>query len=98
MGHERGGQRVYLKERAIYQLPNGRELFARVTDEEKAALYNLSASESGEYTVDPEGRLLFNGQLTAWDIDDLSDTGRTAAPDVTAVLAGIADANTKIEH
>lgn len=87
-----------LKERAIYQLPNGRELFARVTDEDRAALYNLSASESGEYTVDPEGRLLFNGQLTAWDIHDLSDTGRTAKPAVTAVMAGIADANTRMEH
>lgn len=87
-----------LKERAIYQLPNGRELFARVTDEMRAALYNLSASEAGEYTVDPEGRLLFNGQLTAWDIDDLSDTGRTATPAVTAVMAGIADANTRMEH
>ena len=89
---------MYLKERAIYQLPNGRELFARVADAEKPALYNLSASESGEYTVDPEGRLLFNGQLTAWDIDDLSDTGRTATPAVTAVMAGLADADTRMEH
>ena len=87
-----------LKERAIYQLPNGRELFARVANEAKAALYNLSASESGEYTVDSEGRLLFNGQLTAWEIDDLMDTGRTATPDLTAILAGSADANTNIEH
>ena len=94
----KGDNKVDLKERGIYQLPNGRELFARVTNEERAALYILSASESGEYTVDSEGRLLFNGELTAWDLDDLSDTGRTASPDVMAVLAGSADADSKIAH
>ena len=87
-----------LKERGIYLLPNGRELFARVTNEDKATLYNLSASESGEYTIDSEGRLLVNGRLTAWDIDDLSETGRMAAPEVTAILAGSADTLSKIEY
>lgn len=87
-----------LKDRAIYQLPNGRELFLRGSSEERAVLYTLSASESGEYTFDSNGRLLLNGQVTAWAIDDLVDTGRFATPDVTAVLAGTADARSKIEH
>ena len=94
----KGDEKVDLKERAIYQLPNGRELFVRVSNEEKAVLYNLSASESGEYTFDSDGRLFFNGRPTAWDIEDLSDTGRIATPDVTAVLAGAADAQSKIGH
>ncbi len=91
-------KKVDLKERAVYQLPNGREVFARVTTEEKTVLYSLSASESGEYTFDADGRLLFNGKLTAWDVDDLSDTGRMAPPEVTAVLAGAADTERKIAH
>ncbi len=87
-----------LKERVVYQLPNGREVFARVTTEEKPVLYNLSASELGVYTFDSEGRLLFDGELTPWDKDDLLDTGRTTPPDITAVLAGTTDAKKKIEH
>ena len=72
-----------LKEQVIYQLPNGRELFARMTSEKQVVLYNLSAVETGRYELNPDGRLLFNGQLTAWEIADLLDTGRTARPEVT---------------
>jgi hypothetical protein len=79
---------VDIKERGIYQLPNGRELFARVSPEEGLVLYNLSASESGVYALDSEGRILFNGKRTAWEINDLLDTGRTAPPELTGVLAG----------
>ncbi|HEY6230927.1 MAG TPA: hypothetical protein VIW64_06675 [Pyrinomonadaceae bacterium] len=76
-----------LKERAIYQLPNGRELFARITPEKKIVLHNLSASASGQYELNPEGRLLFNGQLTAWEISDLLETGRVApAETIEAVI------------
>jgi hypothetical protein len=74
------------KERAIYQLPNGRELVACVTRGDKTVLYNLSASESGRYELNSEGRLLFDGQLTAWQMDDLLETGRVAAPEVTSIL------------
>jgi hypothetical protein len=75
-----------LKERAIYQLPNGRELFARKTVDDKSALYNLSASEPGRYELSLEGRLIFDGQLTVWRMDDLAETGRFAPPEVTAIL------------
>jgi|GEM_PF-1668621 len=71
-----------LKERAIYQLPNGRQLFARITREQQVVLYNLNASETGQYELNPDGRLLFNGQMTAWEIADLLETGHVAPPEV----------------
>lgn len=74
------------KEGAIYQLPNGRELIAHPTRENKAVLYNLSASDAGTYELNPEGRLLFNGQMTAWEEGDLLNTGRNASPDLDALL------------
>jgi hypothetical protein len=69
-----------LKDQAIYQLPNGRELVACLTCDNETVLFSLSASESGMYELNYEGRLLFDGQLTAWQIDDLLETGRVAAP------------------
>jgi hypothetical protein len=86
------------KERAIYQLPNGRELVAYLTGANKAILYNLTASEPGEYELNSEGRLLLNGRLTAWEEDDLLDTGRIASPDVTAVLVKAAAADEDKAH
>lgn len=35
--------------------------------------------EPGEYEMDMEGRLLAHGKPTAWDINHLTDTGRTAS-------------------
>lgn len=77
-----------LKEREIYQLPNGREVFARITRADKPILYNLSASESGKYELSSDGELVFNGRATSWKIDDLLATGRIAPPEVTAMIAG----------
>ena len=39
-----------IQEGAIYQLPNGRELVADAT-KEHTVLYNLSASETGQYQL-----------------------------------------------
>ncbi|HYJ85505.1 MAG TPA: hypothetical protein VEW46_05600 [Pyrinomonadaceae bacterium] len=75
-----------LKERSIYQLPNGRELVAQLSEAGKAILQNVSASDPDQYELNDEGRLLLNGQLTAWEVDDLIDTGRTASPHMTGVL------------
>lgn len=36
--------------------------------------------------MNSEGRLLFDGQLTAWQIDDLLETGWVAAPEMTSIL------------
>ncbi len=35
------------------------------------------------YDLNEAARLLFQGQLTAWSMEDLSDTGRTASDDFT---------------
>ena len=32
----------------------------------------------GEFVVNEAGRLVYQGKLTAWDISNLSDTGRTS--------------------
>ena len=75
-----------LKQGAVYRLPNGRELVAYLTGGDRAILYNLTASEPGKYELNSEGRLLLNGRLTAWGVNELFDTGRIAPPDVADVL------------
>jgi hypothetical protein len=87
------------KERAIYQLPNGRELVARATDGDRVVLYNLSASLPGKYELNREGRLLLHGELTAWETKDLLETGRVASPDLTAHLedGSLSDRDTHVQ-
>jgi len=75
-----------LKDRAIYQLPNGRELIACLTRDEQIVLLGISASVSRLYGLNSDGRLLVDGELTAWQIDDLVDTGRVADPEMTRTL------------
>jgi hypothetical protein len=70
-----------LRERGIYCLPNGRELVVLDRHENGRVVYRLGGwerFEMTEYEVNDEGRLVCEGKLTAWDIDNLSDTGRTA--------------------
>lgn len=76
-----------LKDGGIYRLPNGRELVACRTCDRETVLFSFSASESGLYELSSEGRLLVDGQLTAWQIEDLSETGRVVEPAMTALLA-----------
>jgi hypothetical protein len=75
-----------LKDRAIYQLPNGRELVACMTCDNQTLLFSVSATEPGLYELNSDGRLLCDGQLTAWQIDDLLETGRTAGSEMTSIL------------
>ena len=82
-----------LRERAVYRLPNGRELVARVVHGSKTVLYNLDASDPREYQVDEQGRLLLNGRLTAWATEDLLQQARIAPPEVTARLFRSLDAD-----
>jgi hypothetical protein len=95
-----GVREMNLKDRAIYQLPNGRELVACLTCDNKTLLFSVSASESGLYELNSDGRLLCDGQLTAWQIDDLLETGRVAAPEMKSILAdsSTADRETTDEH
>jgi hypothetical protein len=71
-----------LRERGIYRLPNGRELVVLRKHENGRQAYTLGGWERfelTEYEVNEVGRLICQGKLTAWDIDNLSDTGRTAS-------------------
>ena len=70
-----------LRQRGIYCLPNGRELVVLGKFENTHNQFKLGGwgqFEFTEYVINEVGRLLFQGRLTAWDINDLTDTGRTA--------------------
>jgi len=60
----------------IYLLPNGRELIVLCRRENGRASYRLSC-RTGNYEITDEGRLTCDGKLTAWDVSNLSDTGRS---------------------
>lgn len=72
-----------LRRNGIYQLPNGRELLTlnhKTTSAEPLKLSTWGADDEVHYEVDGEGRLVVGGKLTAWDVKDLMDTGRSASP------------------
>lgn len=74
------GLRMNLRERGIYSLPNGRELVVLRKHENGGAAYTLVAHEQSteqKYEVNDAGRLVSQGKLTAWEINNLTDTGRT---------------------
>jgi len=60
----------------IYSLPNGRELIVLRRYENGVTSYRL-AYRTTQYEVTGEGRLVCDGKLTAWDISNLKDTGRS---------------------
>jgi hypothetical protein len=75
------GKGMNLRERGIYRLPNGRELVVLWKYENVRRLYRLGGWERfelTEYEINDDGRLVCQGRLTAWDVESLSDTGRTA--------------------
>lgn len=74
------------KDHAIYQLPNGRELIAVLSQNRGTVFHNLSPSHAGQYELNQEGRLLLNGSLTAWGVEDLLETGRQAPQDLLATV------------
>ena len=57
----------------IYCLPNGRELIVLCRRENGQASFRLT----GNYEINDDGRLTCDGKLTAWDVSNLSDTGRS---------------------
>ena len=72
---------IILRERGIYCLPNGRELVVLRNDAEGSVLYGpmcCNPAEKGEFVVNEAGRLVCQGKLTAWDVSNLSDTGRSS--------------------
>jgi hypothetical protein len=60
----------------IYCLPNGRELIVLCKRQNGHVSYRLSCHTS-QYEVSDEGRLVCDGKLTAWDVSNLNDTGRS---------------------
>ena len=60
----------------VYCLPNGRELIVLCRRENGRVSYRLSC-RTGQYEINEEGRLVCDGKLTAWDVSNLSDTGRS---------------------
>lgn len=72
---------MILRERGIYCLPNGRELVVLRNGDGGSVLYGpvcCKPVEKGEFVVNEEGRLVCQGKLTAWDVSNLSDTGRSS--------------------
>ena len=62
-------------------MPNGRELVVLRNGDEGSVLYGRVSCEQfemGEFVVNHAGRLVYQGKLTAWDISNLSETGRTS--------------------
>jgi hypothetical protein len=69
-----------LRERGIYTLPNGRELIVISNlPNGSIRMRGWERFEPSEFEVDTEGRLFAHGKPTAWDINQLTDTGRTAS-------------------
>jgi hypothetical protein len=60
----------------IYCLPNGRELIVLCKRQNGHVSYRLSC-RTNKYEISDEGRLICDGKLTAWDVSNLSDTGRS---------------------
>lgn len=74
---------IELRERGIYMLPDGREfVICKSGDGVGYLLYNLEAWQRyalADYRAQTNGRILSKGFITRWRLEDLNDTGRTAA-------------------
>ena len=68
---------MLFKRGGIFVLPNGRELMA---SGDETIFYAIA--DNGEdvvrYELSDGGRILCQGRLTAWGVEDLRDTHRTA--------------------
>ena len=76
----------------IYYLPNGRELIVLCKRQNGEASYRLSC-RSSQYEINDDGRLLCDGKLTAWDISNLTDTGRSVGVERSAPQEFTSDLN-----
>ena len=70
------GESMDLRVGGIYRLPNGRELIVLCKRQNGRVSYRLSC-RTNQYEISDEGRLTCDGKLTAWDVSNLSDTGRS---------------------
>jgi len=70
------GEAMDLRVGGVYCLPNGRELVVLCKRQDGSVSYRLLCC-TGQYEISDEGRLICDGKLTAWDVSNLSDTGRS---------------------
>ena len=84
-------QRMRLRERGIYALPDGKEYILCAVIEGGYNLYEpdgWNALSLAEYRVYSDGKLYRKLEPTPWSIKDLTDTGRTVEflkPPATAI-------------
>jgi hypothetical protein len=90
-GNEQGGV-MDLRVGGIYCLPNGRELIVLCKRQNGTVLYRLSG-RAGHYEINTEGRLICDGKLTAWDVSNLSDTGRSVGAERSVLQESTSDFN-----
>ena len=76
----------------VYCLPNGRELIVLCNRQNGSVSYRLSCRTS-QYEISDEGRLICDGKLTAWDVSNLSDTGRSVGVERSAPQDNTIDFN-----
>jgi len=76
----------------IYCLPNGRELIVLCKRQNGMASYRLSG-RTAQYEISDEGRLICEGKLTAWDVSNLNDTGRSVGVERSAPQESTNDFN-----
>jgi len=69
----------------VYCLPNGRELIVLCKRQNGSVSYRLSC-RTAQYEIDDDNRLICDGKLTAWDVSNLSDTGRSIGIERSATL------------
>jgi len=62
----------------VYSLPNGRELIVLGMRKNGRVSYRLSCKGS-QYEITDDGRLICDSRLTAWDVSNLNDTGRSVS-------------------
>jgi hypothetical protein len=92
-GKEQGGNgAMELRVGGVYCLPNGRELIVLCKRQNGSVSYRLSG-RTGQYEISEEGRLICDSKLTAWDVSNLSDTGRSVGVERSAPQENTSDFN-----
>jgi len=68
----------------VYCLHNGREVIVLDKRQNGRMSYRLSCRTT-QYEVSDDGRLSCDGRLTAWDVSNLIDTGRSVGVEQPAM-------------
>jgi hypothetical protein len=77
-----GGGELELRDRGVYRLAGWQDVVAAKGRDGMFYLFtpeHWRASGPLDYRVTPGGRLVYRGAVTSWRVEQLADTGRTAA-------------------